>query len=239
MLAMTRSRTLLLGWLIAIPCSMASVGMLGTAGTAAADIYTFEDKDGVVHFTNLTPPKGASWKRMAPFGPGRAATVSGSSTAGCKVSRADVVPARDRSPDRYNRYDGIITEASRLYAIPEALIRAVIKVESDYDPHVVSCAGARGLMQIMPYEEVSQRIDNVFDPRQNILAGTRLFRLNANRYHGDLIRTIAAYHAGAGAVDKYGGVPPYQTTQQYVQLVTRAFAKYRAREVTGAEPPRG
>jgi soluble lytic murein transglycosylase-like protein len=176
---------------------------------------------------------------MAYSGPGRAATVSGSSTAGCKVSRADVVPARDRSPDRYVRYDTIITEASRLYAIPEALLRAVIKVESDYDPHVVSCAGARGLMQIMPYEEVSQRIDNVFDPRQNILAGARLLRLNANRYQGDLVRTIAAYHAGAGAVDKYGGVPPYQTTQQYVQLVTRAFAKYRTREVAGTPPPRG
>ncbi|HEX2568460.1 MAG TPA: lytic transglycosylase domain-containing protein [Polyangia bacterium] len=239
MLAMIRSQTLWLGLLIALPCSMASVGMLGTAGTAAADIFTFEDKGGVVHFTNLTPPKGAGWKRMAYSGPGRAATVSGSSTAGCKVSRADVVPARDRSPDRYVRYDTIITEASRLYAIPEALLRAVIKVESDYDPHVVSCAGARGLMQIMPYEEVSQRIDNVFDPRQNILAGARLLRLNANRYQGDLVRTIAAYHAGAGAVDKYGGVPPYQTTQQYVQLVTRAFAKYRTREVAGTPPPRG
>jgi soluble lytic murein transglycosylase-like protein len=234
---MTRSRAFFFGLLLAVPCSMGSVGILGTARTAAADIYSFEDKDGVVHFTNLTPPKSSGWKRLARFGPGRAATVSGSSIAGCKASRADVVPARDRSPDRYTRYDALIVEASRLYAIPEALLRAVIKVESDYDPHVVSCAGARGLMQIMPDEEVTQRIDNVFDPRQNILAGARLLRLNANRYRGDLVRTIAAYHAGVGAVEKYGGVPPYQTTQQYVQLVTRAFTKYRSHE--GAAPPRG
>lgn len=199
-----------------------------TAAPARADIFTYEDKDGVIHFTNMTPPRGARWKVLYKAGPGKALTVSGSSTAGCRISRSDVVPARDRSPDRYRRYDAFIAEAAQLYAIPEWLIRSVIKVESDYDPRVVSCAGAKGLMQIMPAEEKSQRIPHVFDPRENILAGSRILRLNANRFKGDLERTLAAYHAGVGAVEKYGGVPPYQTTQDYLRMVTRAIARYRA-----------
>ena len=118
------------------------------------------------------------------------------SFAGCAVSRADVVPATDRSPDRYTRYDAFIAEASRLYALPEALIRAIIKVESDYDPRVVSCAAAKGLMQLMPDVQKEQHVEHVFEPRENILGGTRLLRLNANRFKGDLVLTIAAYHAG-------------------------------------------
>jgi soluble lytic murein transglycosylase-like protein len=197
---------------------------------ARADIYTYQDKDGVIHFTNVPPPggaKGARWKVLYKNGPGKAASLSGASSSGCKLSRADVVPARETALDRYRRYDAYIAEAAQLYAIPEALIRAVIRVESDYDPRVVSCAGAKGLMQIMPYEEVSQRIEHVFDPRENILAGTRLLRLNANHFKGDLVNTIASYHAGVGAVTKYNGVPPYQTTQDYVRMVVKRYQQYK------------
>ncbi len=206
--------------------------LLAVCVSASADIYTYEDQEGVIHFTNLRPPEGArsQWKVLYRTGPGRAATISpaSSSSSGCRVNRADVVPARDRSPDRYRRYDALIAEAAHLYALPEPLIRAVIKIESDYDPHVVSCAGAKGLMQIMPYEETSQHISDVFDPRQNILAGTRLLRLNANHFKGDLLLTLASYHAGVGAVTKYHGVPPYQTTQDYVRMVTKQFQRYSA-----------
>lgn len=213
--------------------SLLALALLLVGGRVHADgkMYEWEDKDGVVHFSNVKPPRATGAKVFSESGPGRGQVVGGSSYAGCRVSRADVVPARDRSPERYSRYDEIIAEAADLYAIPEALIRAVIRVESDYDPRVVSCAGARGLMQIMPYEEKSQRIDNVFDPRENILAGARLLRLNANRFKGDLVSTVAAYHAGVGAVEKYGGVPPYATTRQYVQMVTAQYARYRAREL--------
>ena len=108
---------------------------------AAADWYTWTDKGGMPHFTNLEPPKShkSHWKVLYQNGPGKAMAVSGafsggSSYPGCRGSRADVVSAHDRSPDRYVRYDAYIAEASRMYAIPEALIRAVIKTESDYDP---------------------------------------------------------------------------------------------------------
>ncbi|MGZ3443034.1 MAG: DUF4124 domain-containing protein, partial [Polyangia bacterium] len=106
-------------------------------GVARADIYSYEDKEGVVHFTNVAPPRGGGhqWKVLYKTGPGKAGMISGAagptSFAGCAVSRADVVPATDRAADRYTRYDAQIAEASRLYALPQALIRAIIKVESD------------------------------------------------------------------------------------------------------------
>src|SRR5262249_23610106 len=130
---------------------------------------------------------------------------------------------------RYSRYDLHIDEAARLYALPTSLIRAIIKVESDYDPRVVSCAGAKGLMQLMPEVQHDQRVNNVFEPRENILGGSRLLRVNANRFKGDLVLTIAAYHAGRGAVEKYHGVPPYETTQQYVRAVLKYYYLFKAR----------
>jgi soluble lytic murein transglycosylase-like protein len=205
------------------------------APLARADIYSYEDKDGIVHFTNLQPASGSGhkWKTLYKTGPGRAAFVSGAapptSFAGCAMSRADVVPATDRSPDRFARYDEHIAEASDLYALPQALIRAIIKAESDYDPRVVSCAGAKGLMQLMPDVQREQRVEHVFEPRENILGGTRLLRLNANRFKGDLVLTIAAYHAGPGAVEKYRGVPPYETTQSYVKIVLKYYYQFKSR----------
>jgi hypothetical protein len=210
------------------------IASLLAASGARADIYTYEDKEGVVHFTNVPPPSGGAhrWKVLYKTGPGKAGMISGAagptSFAGCAESRADVVPATDRSPDRYTRYDTFIDEAARLYALPQALVRAIIKVESDYDPRVVSCAGAKGLMQLMPDVQREQRVDHVFEPRENILGGTRLLRVNANRFKGDLVLTIAAYHAGPGAVEKYHGVPPYETTQQYVKMVLKHYYKFKA-----------
>jgi hypothetical protein len=206
------------------------------AGLRAArgDIWVREDKDGVLHFTNLTPGGGHGWKQVYKIGPGKAQAVSGT-VGGCKESRADVVPSRDRAPERFTRFDAHIHDAAALYQLPEALVRSIIKVESDYDPRVVSCAGARGLMQIMPSVEKDMGIDDVWDPRQNIMGGTRLLRKLANRFHGDLTLTIAGYHAGAGAIEKYKGVPPYETTQLYVQLVRKQWQKFKARY--GATPP--
>ena len=205
------------------------------ATVARADIYSYEDKDGIVHFTNLQHASGSGhkWEVLYKTGPGKAGSISGAapptSFAGCAESRRDVVPATDRSPDRYTRYDAHIAEAARLYALPPALIRAIIKVESDYDPRVVSCAGAKGLMQLMPDVQTEQKVEHVFEPRENILGGSRLLRVNANRFKGDLVKTIAAYHAGPGAVEKYHGLPPYETTQEYVRMVLRYYYQFKAR----------
>lgn len=196
---------------------------------AHANVWSCEKKDAsgtsVLYVTNIQPRgKDASHCKVA-FRTGPAKAQLGSAVSGgwsCKESRNDVVPARDKSPERTHRYDAFIQEASVTYHIPEALIRAVIQTESDYDPRVVSCAGAKGLMQLMPYEE--NGID-VFDPRQNILTGTYLLRKYADQFQGDLAKVVASHHAGSPTVKRYNGVPPYDTTQWYVSMVLKRYMK--------------
>ena len=192
---------------------------LGAAnGTALADIYEYTDSEGVVHFTNIRPARTR----------GVRVVVRGSDGPERPGATRDRVPARDRSPERYSRYDAYIHEASRLYQIPESFIRAVMRVESDFDPNVVSRVGAMGLMQLMPGTAASMGVRNAFDPRENILGGTRYLRILANGFDGDLVLTIAAYNAGGGAVQRYGGVPPYEETRRYVQKVLRNYYAFRA-----------
>jgi soluble lytic murein transglycosylase-like protein len=203
-----------------------------TAGVASADVWSFTDGEGVVHFTNIKPSGAAKkWKRIQKDAPsvGKAAARRGD------CPRWDKVPSRDNSPERFARFDEFIFEAADLYQIPVPLIRAVIKVESDYDPRVVSVFGARGLMQLMPAVVKDMGIQYVHDPRQNILAGTRLLRVLANRYDGDLVKTIAAYHAGVGSLRKYGdNVPPYVHTRKYLRMVLDRYYKYVAKERSSA-----
>ena len=144
--------------------------------------------------------------------------------------------ARDTSPDRYVRYDHHIREAANLYQLPESFIRAVMRVESDFSPEVVSHAGAMGLMQLMPRTASSMGVRDPFDPRQNILGGARYLRVLANKFNGDLVLTIAAYNAGEGAVVRYRGVPPYAETRRYVQRVLRYYYAFRSALVPPRDP---
>jgi soluble lytic murein transglycosylase-like protein len=187
---------------------------LGLATHARAEIFGYEDGTGTWHFTNVKKP-GARWQRMAFEG---------------RRSRVYKTPAsqRDRSPERYQRYNSHITEAARLYQLPEAFLRAVMHVESDYDPNVVSVDGAMGLMQLMPFTAQRMGVTNPFDPRQNILGGARFLRILANQWNGDLVRTLASYNAGSGAVERYNGVPPYTETRRYVNRVIRHYYAYRS-----------
>lgn len=206
---------------------------LAFSSTAAADVYSYTDADGVVHFTNI-PPGGKDrqrWRKVRKGSPdyGKAAARRGT----CK--RCDLVPSRDSTAARFGRYDDHIYEAAELYKIPVSLIRAVIKVESDYDPRVVSAMGARGLMQLMPAVVTDMGVQNVHDPRENILGGTRLLRVLANRYQGDLVLTIAAYHAGAGSLKKYGDtVPPYENTRKYLRMVLDQYYRFKDKEKRAA-----
>ncbi|HTM19658.1 MAG TPA: lytic transglycosylase domain-containing protein, partial [Kofleriaceae bacterium] len=204
---------------------MALIGL--AAGAARADVYSYTDADGVVHFTNRAPG-GGKWKKVARDDPafhGKAMAERGD------CERCDIVPARDRDPARYTRYDDYIYEAADLYQIPPALIRAVIKVESDYDPRVVSMMNARGLMQLMPEVIQDMGVRNVHDPRENILGGTRLLRVLANHFDGDLVLTIAGYHAGMGSLARYGNqVPPYKYTRAYLKAVLKQYYRYKEYE---------
>jgi soluble lytic murein transglycosylase-like protein len=197
-------------------------------GLAYADIYAWTDNDGVTHFTNMKPG-GGKWKKVMDS-PAPAGSKAGAERGSCP--RCDKVSATDNSPDRFHRYDQYILEASQLYKIPVPLIRAVIKVESDYDPHVVSSAVCKGLMQVHPQVEIDMGAQgDIFDPRTNIMTGTRLLRWLANRVDGDLVLTIAGYHAGLGSLAKYGyQVPPYTYTRQYLKMVLERYYQYKAEE---------
>ncbi len=177
--------------------------VIAAGGDARADIYTYTDANGVVHYSNVPPGRRAGVRR----------TVTTDS-----APRPSPGP-RNTSPDRYNQFDQYIREAAALYRLPEPFIRAVIKVESNYNPAVVSHVGACGLMQLMPGTAARMGVLDAFDPRQNILGGTRYLRILANTFNGDLILTIAAYNAGEGAVLRYRGIPPYEETQRYVRRV--------------------
>lgn len=205
---------------IPIPVALAVV-LLVAPRPVAADIYMYKDKNGVTHFTNIKP-KRSKYKRLYKRGSGKA------SRRRCKG--CDVVPAKDASSARFTRYDKFIYGAARLYKIPVALIRAVIESESDFDPRVVSSAGAKGLMQLMPMTAKKMGVTDVYDPRENIYGGTRYLRVMANTFNGNLVLTVAGYHAGPGAVARYKGVPPYVTTHKYVRLVIRRYYKHQKRE---------
>jgi soluble lytic murein transglycosylase-like protein len=211
------------------------VAALAALPEARADVYTWTDKDGVSHFTNMKP-RGGDYRKLldseAPAG-SKAASKRGD------CPRCDKVASKDTSPERFHRYDPYIAEASALYKIPVPLIRAIIKVESDYDPHVVSSADCKGLMQVHPavQEDMGAQGD-IFEPRMNILTGTRLLRWLANHVDGDLVLTIAGYHAGLGSLAKYGyTVPPYAYTRQYLKMVLERYYQYKDEEQRGHASP--
>jgi soluble lytic murein transglycosylase-like protein len=183
---------------------------------ARADIYTYTDANGVLHYSNVPPSartRGVRHIRTSSPAPARRSSHGRSSNGG----------ARDASPEGHREYDAYIVEAAALYRLPASFLRAVIKVESNYHPEVVSHAGACGLMQLMPSTAARMGVTDIFDPRQNILGGARYLRILANTFNGDLVLTIAAYNAGEGAVLRYRGIPPYEETQRYVRRVLRWY----------------
>ena len=125
-------------------------------------------------------------------------------------------------------YDSLIREAATRFSIDAELIRAVIATESAFDSAAVSSAGAQGLMQLMPALAMEMGVLDPFDPRENIMAGSRYLSALLLTYDGDVELALASYNAGPGSVDLYDGIPPFRETQQYVRTVTSLVERAHA-----------
>jgi soluble lytic murein transglycosylase len=169
---------------------------------AQADIYLYVDRNGVLHFTNT--PTSSQYK------------VYMSET-----------PKYRKSVYSNASYDDVIAEAAKRNDISSPLLKALIHVESYFNPKAVSKKGALGLMQIMPENLALLDIDDPFDPWENIMGGARYLKSMIERFSGQLHLALAAYNAGPTAVEKYNDIPPYPETQNYVQKVMKAFRIYR------------
>ena len=224
---------------IASACAIASLVLaLSFPAPARADIYRYETDSGEVILTSQprkdlklievirsTPTKTQSKAGSNADKPKSASPNSGSSVPKTPTSGMQKSSAEDRA----KLYAPYITEASQIYGIPEAFIRAVIKIESNFNPRAVSHAGAMGLMQLMPATAEHMRVEDPFDPRQNIMGGVRYLRRLSDRYDGDINLVLSGYHAGPGNVEKAGGIP-FEKTQQYVKNVYAWYLRYRDAE---------
>ncbi len=181
------------------------------APAARADIFRYVDPDGIVHFSN-TPPEGKFelYLREGPKEP-PASPLAGSP------------PADDWMAVYADRY-------ARAHNLSPALVRAIIKAESNGQRKAVSRKGAMGVMQLMPFTSKRLNVSDPFDPIENIEGGVKYIKELLAIFEGNLANTIAAYNAGPAAVKKYGGIPPYQETRQYVRRVMDLYRQYSAVE---------
>ena len=171
-----------------------------------ADIYKHIDSEGVVHLTNV--PTDTRIKYTL-------------------VMREKRILFDRKLGENISQYDQMITKASEKYNVQPALIKAIIKAESNFNHRAVSRKGARGLMQLMPSTAYSLRVRDSFHPESNIEGGVRYLKYLLRFFNGNLALALAAYNAGENAVLRYGGIPPFRETQVYVRRVMNYVDRYR------------
>lgn len=136
-------------------------------------------------------------------------------------------PSRIPYTGSESEFASIIKEASAQYGVDEDLIKAVIRQESGFNPNAKSYCGAMGMMQLMPETAEELGVENPWDPRDNIMGGVKYLKSLLDRFGGNITKALAGYNAGPGAVEKYGGVPPYSETQNYVSSILSMYDDYK------------
>lgn len=168
---------------------------------SSADIYRYQDKDGVWHFTNIK--KDTRYKLF--------------------------LRTYKKKPSQYiKEYEGIIKQATRRFEVDPSLIKAVIKAESDFDHTAVSHKGAQGLMQLMPQTADAMEVGDPLNPEENIFGGTRYLSLLLERFKNNKVLALAAYNAGPEAVETYGGVPPFPETRSFVENALEYYRQFKS-----------
>lgn len=177
---------------------------LSTASSVSfADIYKYEDAEGVVHFTDA--PTDRRFKVfMRDIQKDR------------KLRTSFGIGKLSRNPAEF---DTIISSCANEFGVDKSLVKAVIHAESGYNPNAVSRKGAAGLMQLMPSTAQGLKVADSFNPTDNIRGGVRYLRFLLDTFKGDVTLALAAYNAGLSRVAKYGGIPPYEETRNYVSKV--------------------
>lgn len=175
---------------------------------AAADIYKYEDSDGVVHFSDS--PTDSRFKIFMR-----------------DIRKERKLRTSFRLAGNPEEYESLINRYALEYAVDRSLVKAVIHAESGYNPNAISRKGAQGLMQLMPKTAEHLKVADSFDPAQNIKGGVRYLRFLLDTCKGDETLALAAYNAGLTRVSKYGGVPPFAETRNYVDRVLSYRKNYK------------
>ncbi len=198
-------------------CQMAMIGAVIVASAwlapagLQAEIYQYVSPNGTISLTNV--PSDARYRKI------------------------EVESARFHSILSERELEPLIRRHSSQQQLHPALIRAVIKAESNFDPRAVSRAGAIGLMQLMPQTAVRLDVRDMFDPDENVGGGTKYLRQLLDRFHGNLPLALAAYNAGENIVDRYQSLPPIDETRQYVRKVLRYYRTFLVRDGVITERP--
>lgn len=179
------------------------------------EVFQYIDESGTVHFTNV--PTDPRYRRL-----------QGGQRKSSYVGR-----------DHRQRLYRYIEKEAMDQGMEPALIKAVVRVESDFDSYAVSSVGALGLMQLMPATAAELRLTDPFDPEENIRGGIRYLRYLLGTFNNDLVLALAAYHAGVGNVLKYGKIPPIEETQSYVERVLRFYQSYLSKAPRSASVFKG
>jgi soluble lytic murein transglycosylase-like protein len=225
----------MLRYLPIVACALA----LAAPAAEAQKIYAWTDSHGTMVLSDRPPETRTNDASRRPV---PAAYAAPRRAPAKPVSLATITPAAYRATRPietkfYNIYDRFIDRYATTYGVSVDLVRAVIQVESAFNPFARSSEGAVGLMQLMPDTAIEMGVRNRLDPEDNIRGGVAYLRQLLNRYGNDVPLALAAYNAGPAAVDRHGAVPPYRETQQYVANVTRRSGDAPA--VSRPQPPAG